>query len=119
MKTMRIILIAMVAIFMNFNVNAQDKKTIADAGIKTATYNVSGNCESCKARIEKAAKLDGVNKADWNTDTKLLTLTYVASKVKPEDVLKKISAAGYDNEKFKADDKAYGSLPGCCKYRSK
>jgi len=33
------------------------------AGNKTEAIKVSGNCESCKTRIEKAAKVEGVTKA--------------------------------------------------------
>src|SRR5664279_59436 len=117
MKTMRVILIAMVAIFMNLNIHAQDKKQATTSGVKTATFKVSGNCESCKTRIEKAANIDGVTKAEWNVDTKILTLTHNPSKVTSDDVQKKIAAVGHDTEKFKAEDKAYKSLPGCCKYR--
>ncbi len=84
---------------------------------KTETIKVSGKCESCKARIEKAAKVDGVTKADWNVKTKLLTLVYNPAKVKSDDIQKKIAAAGHDTPKYKATAKAYASLPGCCKYR--
>jgi len=91
--------------------------TAAFAGTKTEAIKVSGNCESCKARIEKTAKVDGVAKADWSTKTKVLTLTYDPSKVKTDDVQKKIAAAGHDTQKYKATDKAYNALPGCCKYR--
>ena len=84
---------------------------------KTETIKVSGKCETCKARIEKAAKVDGVTKADWNTKTKVLTLVYNPAKVKSDDVQKKIAAVGHDTPKYKATDKAYNALPGCCKYR--
>ena len=47
----------------------------------------------------------------------MLTLVYNPTKVTSDDVLKKIAAAGHDNEKFRADEKAYSGLPGCCKYR--
>ncbi len=83
---------------------------------KSETFKVWGNCDLCKARIEKAAKIDGVTSAVWNTDSKKLAVVYNPSKVKSEDVQKKIAAAGHDTEKFKADDKAYANLPGCCKY---
>jgi periplasmic mercuric ion binding protein len=84
---------------------------------KTETIKVAGNCETCKARIEKTAKVDGVTKADWNQKTKILTLVYDPSKVKSDDVQKKIAAVGHDTPKYKATDKAYNALPGCCKYR--
>jgi periplasmic mercuric ion binding protein len=87
------------------------------AGSKIETIKVSGNCESCKTRIEKAAKVEGVSKADWSEKTQMLTLVYNPSKVKREQVQKMIAAIGHDTPKFKADVKVYNALPGCCKYR--
>ena len=84
---------------------------------KTETIKVAGNCETCKARIEKAAKVDGVNKADWSTKTKVLTLVYNPSKVTSDAVQKKIAAVGHDTPKYKATTAAYNALPGCCKYK--
>ena len=84
---------------------------------KTETIKVSGKCETCKVRIEKAAKVDGVTKADWSTKTKVLTLVYNPAKVKSDDVQKKIAAVGHDTPKYKATAAAYNALPGCCKYR--
>lgn len=91
--------------------------TFAAGATKTETIKVSGNCEMCESTIEKAAKVDGVTKADWNKKTKVLTLVYNPAKVKSDDVQKKIAAAGYDTPKYKATSKAYNALPGCCKYR--
>ena len=91
--------------------------TVAFAATKTESIKVSGNCETCKARIEKAAKVDGVTKADWNTKTKVLTLVYDPAKVKSDDVQKKIAAAGHDTSKYKTTTAVYNTLPGCCKYR--
>jgi len=91
--------------------------TAAFAANKTEVIKVSGNCESCKTRIEKAAKVAGVVKADWSEKTKVLTLVYDPSKVKSDDVQKKIAAVGHDTPKYKADTKTYNALPGCCKYR--
>jgi periplasmic mercuric ion binding protein len=119
MKTMRVILIAMLAIFMNVTLHSQDKKQSAAVSAKTVSFKVYGNCESCKARIEKAAKVEGVSKADWNVDSKILSLTYNPSKVNTDDIQKKIAAVGHDTEKFRADDKTYKNLPGCCQYERK
>lgn len=91
--------------------------TVAFAANKTTSIKVSGNCESCKARIEKAAKVAGVAKADWSEKTKVLTLVYDPAKVKADDVEKKIAAVGHDTPKFKATTAVYNALPGCCKYR--
>ncbi|MEI6554344.1 MAG: heavy-metal-associated domain-containing protein [Paludibacter sp.] len=91
--------------------------SVAFAAIKTETIKVSGNCGSCKARIENAAKVDGVAKADWSDKTKVLTLVYDPAKVKSDDVQKKIAAVGHDTPKYKATAAVYNALPGCCKYR--
>lgn len=48
---------------------------------KTETIKVSGNCESCKTRIEKAAKVDGVSKATWDAKTSVLTVVYNPEKI--------------------------------------
>jgi mercuric ion binding protein len=82
----------------------------------TATFKVAGNCDQCKARIEKAAKLNGVTQAEWNKKTKVLSLVFDKSKTTSDAILKSVAAAGHDTELFKADDKAYAALPGCCQY---
>ena len=71
----------------------------------------------CETRIEKAAKLDGVSKAEWSSETKVLTVTYDPAKTNLDQIGKKVAAVGHDNEKGKAEDKTYNGLPACCKYR--
>ncbi|HEY4789083.1 MAG TPA: cation transporter [Bacteroidales bacterium] len=119
MKKVRFFITAIFAVVMGVNSFAQTHDLSKTPSTKTATIKVWGNCESCQARIEKAAKTNGVSKASWNKDTKILTLVYDPSKVSSDDVQKKIAAVGHDTEKYKADDKAYNSLPGCCKYERK
>lgn len=87
--------------------------------VKTETIKVQGNCNSCKKHIETAAKVPGVTKADWNKDSKVLTLVYDPSKVSSDAIQKKIAAVGYDTEKYKGDDKAYAGLDECCQYDRK
>ena len=85
---------------------------------KTDTFKVYGNCDMCKYRIEKAIKKDVV-KSEWNPETKMMTVTYDAGKISNDDIQKKIAAVGHDTEKFKAEDKVYKKLPGCCLYDRK
>ncbi len=54
--------------------------TSAFAQTKTEIIKVWGNCESCERNIEKAAKHAGAEKAKWNIDKKLLTVTYDSTK---------------------------------------
>jgi copper chaperone CopZ len=117
MKKVKFIIAAMLAVVMGMNSFAQMHDHSKMSATKTETIKVSGKCEMCQGVIEKAAKINGVSKASWNKDTKVLTLVYDPSKVKSEDVQKKIANAGYDTEKFKADEKAYKALPGCCQYK--
>jgi periplasmic mercuric ion binding protein len=121
MKTVKFIISVAMAMVLGINTFAQtqDHTKMSMSSNKTETIKVWGNCDMCKARIEKAAKVTGVSKAEWNKETKVLTLVYDPSKVKSDDIQKKIADVGHDTEKFKADDKAYNALDDCCQYERK
>jgi hypothetical protein len=85
----------------------------------TVIFKVFGNCEMCKERIEKAARGKGITKANWDIDTKLLTLSVNGSTFNLDKVHHRIAEAGHDTEKEKASDVIYNELPGCCLYRKK
>lgn len=78
-------------------------------------FQVKGNCEMCKERIETAAKKAGAKTARYSVDLQTLTLE-TENNVSTDEILKKVAAAGHDNEKFKATDATYEALPGCCHY---
>jgi mercuric ion binding protein len=86
---------------------------------KTDTFKVYGNCGMCEKRIEKAAKVDGVTKALWNAESKIMTVSYNPDKVSSDAIQKNIADVGHDTEKYSADDKVYNELPGCCLYERK
>lgn len=100
-------------IFSSAPLVAQDKGD----EIVTEKYLVSGNCGECKERIEDAAYIKGVKRAEWNKETKMLTVTYRTSKASKEAILKNVAKAGHDSEGATADKKDYQKLPNCCKYR--
>lgn len=83
---------------------------------KTVSLKVYGNCDMCKAKIEKAGTQKGISKTIWDEKTDMATITYDTKKTNADAVLKKIALAGYDSDNFLAPDAAYNSLPGCCKY---
>lgn len=83
---------------------------------KTDTVKVWGNCEMCKATIEKAANKKATAKAVWNDETKQAIITYNTKTTNLNEVLKRIALAGYDNAVFAAPDAAYNNLSGCCQY---
>lgn len=89
--------------------------SVSMAQSTTETLKVAGECGMCKKSIEKAAKTAGATAAEWNSETKQLTVTYAAgaSKMKIEQA---IAAVGYDTQNVKATDEAYSKLHGCCQY---
>lgn len=84
--------------------------------IKEIKIKTSAQCGMCKEAIEKAVnKLDGIEKANLNLETKEAEVKYDAEKSSPEKIRKAISLAGYDADDIAADPKAYRKLPKCCK----
>lgn len=83
----------------------------------TVTFPVAGVCEQCKARIEDAAMGKGILSAQWDVDTKKITIVYDSLKTSLEKVQKRIVAAGHDLETAHAADNVYNKLPACCHYR--
>ncbi|MBE2188171.1 MAG: heavy-metal-associated domain-containing protein [Desulfobulbaceae bacterium] len=79
-------------------------------------FIVYGNCDMCEARIEKAAKIDGVKSADWDQSTKMLTVEYDTEIVELKKIHESIAAVGHDTELAKASDSVYAKLHKCCKY---
>ncbi len=86
------------------------------ANERTDTVSVVGVCQSCKARIEKAAKQAGASLADWNDKTKVLSVTYNDSAISLLAIEKNIAFMGHDTRDVKATMLAYNKLPACCKY---
>jgi periplasmic mercuric ion binding protein len=113
MKIFKLFSIALAALVLSINVNAQK------ADSKVLSFKVSGNCDQCKERIEGALKVDGVSKANWDEATQKVTVTYNPAKVKLDDLQKKVATAGHDTEKFKAEKSVYSKLPKCCQYDRK
>lgn len=115
MKAIKLFLAIVLLMALGANASAQTGGKISGQQ-KTESFKVWGNCDMCKARIEKAVKSEGATSADWNVKTKMLTLTFDPAKTGVDTFSKKLAAVGHDTEKYKADDKAYNALDGCCKY---
>ena len=105
----------------NNKVETENTETVTEAvdGVTTSTFKVWGNCEMCKETIESSLKVDGITKADWNVESKIMTVSYDEKKITLDQIQKNIASVGYDNEKYKGDDKAYSELAGCCQYDRK
>ena len=96
----------------SFSLIAQDASTAVKE-----KFQVYGNCEMCKKKIDKAAKsVDGVKSAKWNVGSKTITVKYDSSQTDLDTIKKAIANVGYDTMKFRAKDEVYNNLHGCCKY---
>lgn len=95
-----------------------DKQNTSISAIQQATFGVSGNCEMCKDRIEKAAiSVKGVATAVWDVDSKKIAVKFYGSETDVNALQKAIALVGHDTEKYKAENDIYDGLPSCCKYR--
>lgn len=105
----RVLLSFFSILLLSFSAQAQE--------FKTDSFRVEGVCGSCKTRIEKALKVKGVQKADWQAKTNILTVTYDPSIISLIEMHQKVAAVGHDTELKKAEQKVYEALPECCLYK--
>jgi hypothetical protein len=110
MKTLNSLILAMFVLLASVSVSAQIKNK------KTETVKIFGNCDMCKANIEKAGNVKKTAQVSWDKDTRLATITYDATKTNSDEILKRIALDGYDSEKFLAPDSKYNTLHACCQY---
>ena len=100
--------------FISTTISAQNEKN------KKSNFEVIGNCEICKKRIEKAAlSLKGVKMATWDIPSNILSVTYNSNKTSPDQIQSAVADVGHDTPSFKAPDNVYNELPMCCIYERK
>jgi hypothetical protein len=88
------------------------------AQVQKDTVRVWGNCGMCQKTIVTAAKSAGASEANWDTETKILTVSY-ASATNLSKIEQSVAAAGYDTRHFSGSTEAYKKLHGCCQYDRK
>lgn len=100
-------------------VKAQEKSKQEETKqeLKTEEFKVGGNCGMCKKRIEGSlAGVDGVESANWDTDTKTMTISFKEGAISLDDICIRIAEAGHDTPWYTAKDEVYNKLHGCCQY---
>ena len=107
MKTFKIFSVVLASLCLSFTAFSQTK---------TETLKVSGNCGMCEKKIEKAAQDAGASSAEWNAESKMITVKYNSSTTNAAKIQQAIAKIGYDTRDFKASDESYDKLHGCCKY---
>lgn len=108
---MKRIVTVLIIIFSSFSAFAQ-------SDVKTDSFKVEGNCGMCKKRIEDAAYIRGVKRAEWNPETLQLTVTYKDSRTSMKNIAENVARAGHSSEKATASEKDYSRLPECCQYKT-
>ena len=94
-------------IFSLSTANAQD-----NSKNKKTVIKVSGNCEMCKMRIEKASlSLKGVKYASWSIPDNELRLIYNSNKIDIVGIHTSISNSGHATSERKAHLEIYNALP--------
>jgi len=104
---------------VNYSVTAASSSSmeIIHGDHKTETFKVYGNCGMCKKTIEGSLKnVKGIEKADWNKETKMMEVTFDPEVISLKEIKQKIADVGYDTDEVRATNKAYNGLAGCCQY---
>jgi len=117
----KIFFVLSLMILMPVTTNSQEKSTIKPQIIKQKNakyeFEVKGNCEMCKKRIEKVAySVSGVKQVIWSVDEKKIRIILNEQKNEVDVVKSAISKVGHDTDNIKATDDAYNMLHGCCLY---
>ena len=73
----------------------------------------------CKDKIETALDIPGISFAEWDVESKILTVRYNDKKVKEDNIHSIISNLGYATDKLGANQEAQNNLHACCKPKVK
>jgi mercuric ion binding protein len=85
-------------------------------GTEMVQFKTSAVCGMCKARLEKSLAYEkGVQAANLDVPSKILTVTYNPAKTSTETLRAAVQKTGYDADQLTADARAYDRLPECCK----
>ena len=90
--------------------------TTAKKGTETVQFKTSAVCDMCKKRLEKSMAYEkGVQAANLDVPSKVLTVSYNPAKTTPQALRTAVQKTGYDADQATADARAYDRLPECCK----
>lgn len=114
MKTLRIILIAVLAIGYSQTFGQSEPIKVVQ-GYKV-DINTSAVCSMCKEAIEYDLAFEkGVKSATLDVPSKVVTVVYNPKKTDADKIRKRITKVGYHADNFERDSVAYEKLPFCCK----
>ncbi|MGB1032320.1 MAG: heavy-metal-associated domain-containing protein, partial [Flavobacteriales bacterium] len=113
MKTLKVnsLIVFFGALIALLNIQASPK-------VIETSFWVAANCDHCKDRIEASVDVKGIKFAEFDLETKQLTVIYKTEVININQIHQLLAAAGHDTKKVKATDEAYNKITkDCCKYR--
>lgn len=108
MKNTQIILIIICLFSIDTTVLGQTDKI---------SFEVAGNCNMCKERIESALDIKGIKFANWTAETQTCNVTFNSNKVTKKEIHQIIAKVGHDTQVCRAKDEDYNGLHHCCQYK--
>lgn len=121
-KLVPVLLIATILFFAGTGTAfAQDAKLNLrnfEPRVRKTSFKVHGTCDACKLRIESALKVEGIKKARWDVQSKMLHVQYIRNETITGEykIQQLVAAAGHDTHKVPAAEAVYKALPPCCRY---
>lgn len=104
--------LTLIALFMLLS-TAWGQKT---PKVQTVVIHTSAECSECEQRLENGLNYTkGVMFAEFDLESRNVTVKYNTKKTSPEALRKVINGLGYDADDTKADKTAFEKLPACCK----
>ena len=101
----------------NTNKEKINMETNQNVPLSEVSFGVRGNCMMCKKTIEKSVNsVSGVSNANWNVETKIMQVSFDATKTDKIALYEAIAASGYDTKTVIGDIESYNNLPACCQY---
>lgn len=114
MKKLKINFILLLSTVVFFSCgNSQDSNN----EYSNSEFKVYGNCGMCEKTIEGALNnKDGIKTADWDKESKLISVTFNPKQISLDSIKSRIAKVGYDTDSHRAKLSVYSNLPECCKY---
>jgi mercuric ion binding protein len=85
----------------------------------TKKIKVEGECDMCKDKIEAALDIPGVSFAEWDVESKMLTVRFNDKKINEDEIHTLMSELGYATDKLAANVASQKKLDSCCQPKVK
>ena len=84
-----------------------------DAGVTLPVFSV----HTMASRNSRVLDVSGVIRAEWDQETKELTVQFDSGRTSMNAISKAVAEVGHDTDMDRADDEVYAALHECCLYR--